>query len=112
MGPFTRQDGVEWNVSSRQGLPKRIQFRFCTHTQQFEQIAESPGHRARLEACGVLDEFLRAQIGTAHPESLGNFGDPSTVFRLPQSVEDSAFEIAYFNRLFFRDPMLHGAKEV
>jgi hypothetical protein len=46
------------------------------------------GHRTRLEARGVFEELRQAEIGTAHPESLGHFGDASAIFRLPQPVED------------------------
>jgi hypothetical protein len=55
---------------------------------------------------------LQTQIGSAYPEPLCYFSDASTVFRLAQSVDDGSFEIADFNRLLFRHPVLHSAKKV
>lgn len=112
VGSFARKERIERNVGRRQGFPKSLQLLFGGHAEQFEQIAYTALDGADVKARGIVEQFLDVHVGATHREAFRDVSHAAAVFWPAQSVDDSSFEVADFNRFRFCDPVFHRAKEM
>ena len=107
---FFRKCGVEEKVGVGQLLAQASKFRLWRKPVQLKQVSQATDDGSDSEPRRIIDQPCDDDVIVPHPESLRHFANASTIFRLAQSVDDSAFQVADLHRFLFGDPVFDGSK--
>ena len=84
-------------------MTKRLQLALCGEVKELKQLPQATVNRTDVEGFCIFDEFCDAQVGMAHPESLGHIRYAATEFGVVQTIKAVPFEVTDLNGLLFCD---------